>query len=229
MMLVLVSDGPPGRLYLVFNQEQVGKLAFMFGFVPLIVVLVIIYLTTWLTYRASRRALSPVIALAKAVRDWDPKHPDLAALDPQKPRAGFRRRRRNARARPARIRHAHRGIRRTRAQFHARCEPRIAQSAHRDQGRRRRAARGGTVAVLDARGRTHPPLGARHGSDDRSVPDPRARIRHGIAARRISSRTKRCARKSSARSRCSKASPSNWRWSRTRHSCCTRRRKCSPR
>jgi len=83
MMLVLVSDGPPGRLYLVFNQEQVGKLAFMFGFVPLILVLLIIYLTTWMTYRASRRALSPVIALAKAVRDWDPKHPDLAALDPQ--------------------------------------------------------------------------------------------------------------------------------------------------
>src|ERR1700743_3152731 len=83
MMLVFVADGPPGRLYLVFNQEQVGKLAFMFGFVPLIVVLLIIYLTTWMTYRASRRALSPVIAPAKAGRDWDPKHPDLAALDPK--------------------------------------------------------------------------------------------------------------------------------------------------
>jgi signal transduction histidine kinase len=82
-MLVLVSDGPPGRLYLVFNQEQVGRLAFIFGFIPLIVVLLIIYLTTWLTYRASRHALSPVIALAKAVREWDPKRPDLAALDPQ--------------------------------------------------------------------------------------------------------------------------------------------------
>jgi signal transduction histidine kinase len=46
-------------------------------------VLLIIYVTTWLTYRASRRAISPVIALAKAVRGWDPKHPDLAALDPQ--------------------------------------------------------------------------------------------------------------------------------------------------
>lgn len=83
MMLVLVSDGPPGRLYLVFNQEQVGKLAFMFGFVPLILVLLIIYLTTWMTYRASRRALSPVITLAKTVREWDPKHPDVAALDPR--------------------------------------------------------------------------------------------------------------------------------------------------
>ncbi|MDE2084375.1 MAG: HAMP domain-containing histidine kinase [Xanthomonadaceae bacterium] len=82
-VLVYVSDGPPGRLYLVFNQEQVGRLAFLFGFVPLILVLLIIYITTWLTYRASRRALSPVIALAKVVRDWDPKQPDLAALDPR--------------------------------------------------------------------------------------------------------------------------------------------------
>lgn len=80
---VFVSDAAPGRLYLVFNQEQVGRLAFLFGFMPLIVVLLIIYLTTWLTYRASRRAISPVIALAKAVRAWNPKHPDLAALDPQ--------------------------------------------------------------------------------------------------------------------------------------------------
>jgi len=83
VVLVLVSQGPPGRLYLVFNQEQVGRLAFLFGFVPLIVVLLIIYITTWLTYRASRRALSPVIALAKAVRGWDPKRPDLAAFDPR--------------------------------------------------------------------------------------------------------------------------------------------------
>jgi signal transduction histidine kinase len=81
--LVHVSDGPPGRLFLVFNQEQVGHLAFLFGFLPLILVLLIIYITTWLTYRASRRALSPVIALAKVVRDWDPKQPDLAALDPR--------------------------------------------------------------------------------------------------------------------------------------------------
>ncbi|HSN01224.1 MAG TPA: HAMP domain-containing sensor histidine kinase, partial [Rudaea sp.] len=81
--LVHVSDGPPGRLFLVFNQEQVGHLAFLFGFLPLIAVLLIIYITTWLTYRASRRALSPVIALAKAVREWDPKRPDLAVLEPR--------------------------------------------------------------------------------------------------------------------------------------------------
>ena len=55
----------------------------MFGMALCGVIIVIVYLTTWMTYRASRRALSPVIALANAVRDWDPKHPDLDALLPE--------------------------------------------------------------------------------------------------------------------------------------------------
>ncbi|HET7779041.1 MAG TPA: HAMP domain-containing sensor histidine kinase [Rudaea sp.] len=83
-ILAFVADGPTGRLYLVFNPEQIGRLAFLFGFIPLILVLIIIYITTWLAYRASRRALSPVVALAKVVRDWDPKEPDLAALSPER-------------------------------------------------------------------------------------------------------------------------------------------------
>ncbi|MBN8740813.1 MAG: hypothetical protein BGP24_14220 [Lysobacterales bacterium 69-70] len=79
--LVYVSDGESGRLLLVFRREQVHRLAFLFGFVPLTAVLLIIYLATWLTYRASRRARSPVVALANIVRDWDPKSPDLGALN----------------------------------------------------------------------------------------------------------------------------------------------------
>ncbi|HVF34116.1 MAG TPA: HAMP domain-containing sensor histidine kinase [Candidatus Saccharimonadia bacterium] len=80
--LVYVSDGPGGRLYLVFDQEQVDRLAFWFGFVPLSVVLLVIYSTTWFTYRVSRRAISPVIWLANQVREWDPKQPDFRALAP---------------------------------------------------------------------------------------------------------------------------------------------------
>lgn len=80
--LVYVSDGPGGRLYLVFDQEQVDRLAFWFGFVPLSVVLLVIYSTTWFTYRVSRRAVSPVIWLATQVREWDPKKPDFRALAP---------------------------------------------------------------------------------------------------------------------------------------------------
>ena len=87
--LVYVSEpaaarfpAPPPRLYLVFEQEQVDRLALWFGFVPLTMVLAVIYITTWLTYRVSRRAVSPVIWLAGQVRAVDPKKPDLAALEP---------------------------------------------------------------------------------------------------------------------------------------------------
>jgi signal transduction histidine kinase len=82
--LVYVSDGPPGRLYLEFNQEQVDALAFFFGAVPLVVVLVVIYAIAWITYRVSRRAVSPVIWLSNIVQHWDPKRPDAASLSPER-------------------------------------------------------------------------------------------------------------------------------------------------
>lgn len=82
--LVYVSDGPIGRLFLVFNQEQVDALAFYFGAVPLALVLMVIYVIAWFTYRVSRRAISPVIWLAGVVQQWDPKRPDVAALGPDR-------------------------------------------------------------------------------------------------------------------------------------------------
>jgi signal transduction histidine kinase len=42
----------------------------------------VLYLSTWLAFRASRRAFSPVIALARQVRELDPESPDPARLDP---------------------------------------------------------------------------------------------------------------------------------------------------
>lgn len=82
--LVHVEDHPAhGRLYLVFNQEQVDALAFFFGAVPLVLVLAVIYVIAFFTYRVSRRAVSPVIWLANIVQNWDPKKPDVSALDPE--------------------------------------------------------------------------------------------------------------------------------------------------
>jgi signal transduction histidine kinase len=81
--LVYISDSAAGRLYLSLNETRTHQLALMFGLALCSVIIVIVYLTTWITYRASRRALSPVIALANAVRDWDPKHPDIDALLPE--------------------------------------------------------------------------------------------------------------------------------------------------
>jgi signal transduction histidine kinase len=54
----------------------------VFGHLPLAMVLLVLYLSTWLAFRASRRAFSPVIALARQVRGLDPAAPDPALLDP---------------------------------------------------------------------------------------------------------------------------------------------------
>lgn len=82
--IVHVSETPGGRLYLVFAQEQVNRLALFFGFAPLSIVLVAVYLIVWMTYRASKKAVSPVIWLANHVRDWDPKQPDYEDLSPDR-------------------------------------------------------------------------------------------------------------------------------------------------
>jgi signal transduction histidine kinase len=81
--LVLVEENDGLHMVLVFKQEQVDTLAFWFGVVPLALVLVAVYLTAWLTYRNSRRMVSPVIWLANQVRHWDPHRPDASALRPE--------------------------------------------------------------------------------------------------------------------------------------------------
>jgi len=82
--LVLVEERGAQRMYLLFKQEQVDSLAFWFGVVPLALVLASVYLTAWLTYRSSRRAVSPVIWLARQVEEFDPQRPDASVLDPRR-------------------------------------------------------------------------------------------------------------------------------------------------
>lgn len=83
-MLVLVDEQPAGRLYLVFLRSQAERLAFYFGTLPIILTLVAIYLVSWLTYRASKRLVSPVSWLARQVGEWDPRRPDVSALAPDR-------------------------------------------------------------------------------------------------------------------------------------------------
>jgi signal transduction histidine kinase len=82
--LVLVEDRAGQRLFLLFKQEQVDSLAFWFGMAPLALVLAVVYIIAWSTYRASKRAVSPVIWLANQVQNWDPQHPDASALKPER-------------------------------------------------------------------------------------------------------------------------------------------------
>jgi len=81
-VVVCVTEHNGQRLYLVFDQSGVGRLATVFGLLPLAMVLLVLYLSNWFVFRASRRAFSPVIALARAVRGLDPAVPDPAQLDP---------------------------------------------------------------------------------------------------------------------------------------------------
>lgn len=78
--VVHVSEGSGRRLFLLFDGENVGHLAFVFGLVPLAGVLVVLYLAAWVSYKQSRRAVSPVIALSNTVRSLDPEHPDKNAF-----------------------------------------------------------------------------------------------------------------------------------------------------
>jgi signal transduction histidine kinase len=81
--LVYVTAQHEERLYLAFDRSGVGRLATYYGLAPLAIVLLVLYLSSWLGFRASQRALSPVIALARDVRRLDPKAPDpsVFALD----------------------------------------------------------------------------------------------------------------------------------------------------
>ncbi|MGV8961262.1 MAG: sensor histidine kinase [Stenotrophomonas sp.] len=81
--LVLVDQQADARLYLVFLRSQAERLAFWFGVVPVLVILLAIYAVSWLTYRSSRRLVSPVTWLARRVSRWDPRHPDAADLAPE--------------------------------------------------------------------------------------------------------------------------------------------------
>ena len=85
--IIFVSERDGERVYLQFEAEQVDELVLIFGTVPLALALIVIYLSTWLAYRVSRRAVSPVVSLAQAVRKLDPESPDPGALQTQDLRA----------------------------------------------------------------------------------------------------------------------------------------------
>ncbi len=79
--VVYITEGAGGRLTLVYDRGGVAKLVTLFGLLPLAIVLLVLYLTTWFAFRASRRAFSPVIALARQVRELDPTAPDPGRFD----------------------------------------------------------------------------------------------------------------------------------------------------
>ncbi len=70
-----------GTLYLVYNKNPLMQQAIWFGLVPLSVVLVLAYLISWMSFRMSHRAVSPLIRLARRLEKLDLNRPDQALFD----------------------------------------------------------------------------------------------------------------------------------------------------
>lgn len=78
--LLHVSDGPGGRLYLVFRQEQVSRLILYFGVIPAAFVLLLIYALSYVVYLLSQRAVSPLVRLARRLESYRPADRGYGAL-----------------------------------------------------------------------------------------------------------------------------------------------------
>lgn len=79
--LVYVEDRGNDRLFLVFDEVKVSRLALVFGILPLAAVLVTLYLLAWFAYRQSHKAVSPIVKLAKAVEEAEIREGNLPDLD----------------------------------------------------------------------------------------------------------------------------------------------------
>lgn len=79
--LVYVEDQGDDRLFLVFDEVKVSRLALVFGILPLAAVLVTLYLLAWIAYRQSHKAVSPIVKLARAVEEAEIREGNLPDLD----------------------------------------------------------------------------------------------------------------------------------------------------
>lgn len=79
--IVFVEDKAGQRLFLIFDEVKVSRLALVFGILPLALVLVVLYLLAWFAYRQSHKAVSPIVKLAQAVEQVDFREGNLPQLD----------------------------------------------------------------------------------------------------------------------------------------------------
>ena len=86
--IVYIERHQGDTLYLIFDEDRVSMLALMFGIVPLSAVLLFIYIASFLTWRRSRKLVSPLVQLAELLRQTpvdDPRaaRPDLSLVQPE--------------------------------------------------------------------------------------------------------------------------------------------------
>jgi signal transduction histidine kinase len=82
--LVLVERHDDTLLYLTYPQARIDGIALQLVIAPILLALIAVALSSWLTYRMARRITAPLQWLAQEVRRWDPRDPDTSALAPDK-------------------------------------------------------------------------------------------------------------------------------------------------
>ena len=80
-----VSEQQGRTLYLIYYRGQVDALVLYYGLFPLLTVLLILYLSLWLTYRFNRKTVSPLIWLAHQINQVDFENNDLEVTIDQSP------------------------------------------------------------------------------------------------------------------------------------------------
>jgi signal transduction histidine kinase len=82
--LVLVDQREDTRLYLTYPRGRADELAALVVAPPILLALLALAASSFVTYRMARRMIAPLHWLAREVRRWDPLDPRTTALAPDK-------------------------------------------------------------------------------------------------------------------------------------------------
>ena len=80
---VLVERREEGTLYVTMSFALVDQVIFWTGMASTLIALFALYLVSWLTYRTSKKLVSPVNWLADEVSRWDPRDPNATSIAPE--------------------------------------------------------------------------------------------------------------------------------------------------
>ena len=69
---VYIRNFDNNRLYLIFEGANIDRLVGVFGLIPMSILLILIYTSSWIAYKLTWRAASPVLNLARNLRKSGP-------------------------------------------------------------------------------------------------------------------------------------------------------------
>ncbi|MBJ6981290.1 HAMP domain-containing sensor histidine kinase [Luteimonas sp. MC1572] len=79
---LLIDERRDGRLYITMSFALVDRVATWTLFIAVLLASLAIAAVSWLSYRIARQMVLPVTQMAGEVARWDPRAPDLDAIDP---------------------------------------------------------------------------------------------------------------------------------------------------